>query len=139
MGQVNWVLWLKGMAGVNPAIFKMKKVYYAHPVTHYGTIVEELDIIILQNMGFEVINPNSENTNTAYKEKGMQVFFDMIDTCDVLAFRSFNDGMIGAGVKKEIEYALAAKGLCVFELQRDILDRSLTVEQTRERIKQGVR
>lgn len=116
----------------------MKKIYYAHPVTHYGTVQESDDIKTLEAMGFEVVNPNQAGIEAAYKLHGFGVFLAMIDNCDALAYRPFMDGSIGAGVAKEIDYAALDKDLPVFEL-KPVFNRRLTVEQTRERIKRGER
>lgn len=83
-------------------------------------------------MGFEVLNPNKQEYEILYKEKGMQVFLDLVDSCDCLAFRAFDDdnASIPAGVWKEICRA-DDNGKPFFELTGGISERVLTVEGTR--------
>lgn len=91
----------------------MSKIYYAHPMSWYDTDDEVLDIEALKSDG-QVVNPNtpyfSSRVLIAQQENRpvMQLFADFIasDKCDVVAFRRFNDGRIGAGVAREIFEAL---------------------------------
>jgi hypothetical protein len=71
----------------------------------------------------------------AYKERGMEAFMALVDTCDVLAFRPFFDLTIPAGVAKEILRArITSKP--VLELQSSTLSRTLSVEATRAKLKE---
>lgn len=121
----------------------MKLVYYAHPVTDYGTKHETEVVRMLERAGFVVLNPNNPATDLEYKlakitdrEAAMQVFYRMIDRCDVLVFESFEDNMIGSGVWLEIQHA-KFRLLPVLEVPR--LDftklRALSYSETVERIK----
>ena len=120
------------------------KCYYAHQISLYDTLQEERDIKILESLGFEVYNPNIDEVREAIKNaKETQpegnymeiVFKPLVEACDVLAFRANVDGKIGAGCYKEIEYAEKV-GRLVIELPSSICERGLTVEQTRQRIKE---
>lgn len=96
------------------------KVYYAHPMYLYNTPQEKRDIEILEKMGFEVINPNSEPYISEYKieiEAGrhnMDYWNKLALSCDILAFRSLPDGSILSGVGSEI--------LCCMNEKRPIIE-----------------
>lgn len=82
-----------------------KKIYYAHPMVLYNSVIETNDVKMLEELGFEVVNPNSPGVEEAYLEKrAFGFFFDMVKTCDALAFRGILD-KITTGVGKEITYA----------------------------------
>jgi len=108
------------------------KVYFAHPVTDYGTAQETADIATLEGLGLEVVNPAGNEDN--YKKYGMEFFLEMVDGCDALAFRPFVGGSIGAGVADEIIRATVA-GMPIIELPADPIQRALNVVQTRRIIK----
>lgn len=112
------------------------KIYYAHPVSFYDKDIERADIAALQGLGFEVLNPNAREHEAEYAKRGMRHFEELVTTCQALAFRSFSDGAIPAGVAKEIAQAQAL-GLPVMELPNEdfLYDRILTVEETRRRLK----
>ena len=145
----------------------MTKIYYAHPMSWYGTHGEALDLVGLASEG-EVINPNTPyfQTRVLIAQQNstpvMQVFADFICSpkCDVVAFRRFNDGKIGAGVAREIFEALIW-GKEVWEIRNiyggdQLIDKALqldnqpdgmidivlgdilTVEETRRRCKEGI-
>lgn len=107
------------------------KIYYARPVSLYNTKQEERDLLLLTQLGFSIVNPNKEELQLAYKDKGMGVFTAAVKDCDALAFRSFQDGKISAGVKKEIDTALEL-GKPVIELPTITQNRVLSVDETRE-------
>lgn len=111
------------------------KCYYAHPISDYGTLIEKLDIMVLDAMGYEVVNPNTPELDAAYKGRGMEVFIELVDQCDVVAFRGFIDGKIPAGVGMEVIRALETHKP-FFEMPTPIGPRILTVEQTRARLKE---
>lgn len=88
------------------------KIYYAHPMSWYGTNREALDIHALSQHG-EVINPNTpkfEDRVRKAQRSGypvMQIFADYIrDEADVVAFRAYDDHKIGAGVARELLEAI---------------------------------
>ena len=119
------------------------KVYYAHSLALYGTPQEKRDVELLVSLGFEVFNPNipevQEMCNNISKEKGDDyfntIFIPLVSKCDALAFRSFNDLKIGAGAYNEILIA-KERGIPVFELPSALGERGLSVETTRERLKE---
>ena len=106
-------------------------VYYAHPLSLYGTPIEKRDVTMLVSMGFDVINPNCQTFEEGYKREGMEYFRKFVEKANVLAFRAFPDGSIPAGIAQEIQMAEAAK-IPVFELPCGIKRRALSVEATRE-------
>jgi nucleoside 2-deoxyribosyltransferase len=120
---------------------KNKTVYYAHSVHLYNTEQEKRDIILLESLGFNVFNPNTEYIQQDIKklrEKSndsvMEYFDNVIDVCDILAFRSHLDGKIPSGVGYEIKYALKT-GKPVFEIPLLFEKRFLSRDETKEYLK----
>jgi nucleoside 2-deoxyribosyltransferase len=117
-------------------------VYYAHSVHLYNTDQEKRDICLLENLGFEVYNPNQPHIQKMcedLKAQGlgadiMKWFEELIDNCDVLAFRAHIDGKIPSGVGYEIKYA-QSKGKEVFEIPTLLKSRFLDYEDTKEYLK----
>lgn len=105
------------------------RVYYAHPVSLYGTKQEARDVATLEGLGFQVINPNGPQHQIGYEEGGMDYFTRIVQACDAVAFRAFPDGSIGAGIAKEVR---AAEGKPVIELPSRVGGRALSVDDTRE-------
>ena len=92
------------------------KAYYAHPITLYGSIQEQKDKELLESLGFIVVNPSDKDKQDEYEKGGFQVFLDWVSKSDCLAFRSFIDMSISAGVMREIQQAIK-DGKPVIELQ----------------------
>jgi hypothetical protein len=113
----------------------MKICYYAHSVALYGTKQEERDLETLWRLGFEVENPATPFHSDNYAIKGMDYFKNIIEACDVLAFRAHVDLYIGAGVAKEIGWAKDA-GLPIIELPSVMSSRMIDIEQTKEYLKE---
>lgn len=113
---------------------KTKKVYYARPVSLYKTHQDARDIALVQALGWELVNPDKEELQRRYQKEGMDVFTAAVAECDGLVFRAFPDGKIGAGVRAEIDKALAL-GKFVLELPTITSGRCLSVEDTREYLK----
>lgn len=110
------------------------KVYYAHPISLYGTKQEQRDIETLKALGLEIINPSDDEKQKLYQEKGIEAFRQFVDGADCIAFRAFHDGSIGAGVAQEIKWA---EGKPVIELPVGLTRRTLSVEATREILKES--
>lgn len=69
----------------------------------------------------------------------MEVYLQLARDSDLVAFRAFQDGTIGAGVYKEVVAAIES-GKPVIELPTITSKRVLTIEDTREYLKYlGVR
>ena len=106
------------------------KIYYARPINLYNTKQDERDIALLLRMGFDLVNPNKEELEKSYKKYGMDAYTQVVAQCDALAFRSFYDGKISAGVYTEIETALRHDKI-IIELPTITSNRVLSVEDTR--------
>lgn len=106
------------------------KIYYARPISLYNTKQEERDLLLLTQLSLDIVNPNKAELQKRYDIEGMDVFTAAVKDCDALAFRSFQDGKISAGVKKEIDTALEL-GKPVIELPTITSKRCLSVEDTR--------
>ena len=125
---------------------KKKLVYYAHCMAIYNTPQEKRDVELLESLGFDVLNPNAkehieevmktqQNKLLDKDEIGMLVmeyFSSLVDKCDIVAFRALPDGRIPAGIAKEIK-----RGNMVFELPSGILKRTISVEETREYLREA--
>lgn len=88
------------------------KIYYAHPMSWYNTDAERLDVAKLSEYG-EVINPNGDMFDVVVKyakatnKPVMDIFARYIrDEADVVAYRPFYDGRLGAGVAREVFEAI---------------------------------
>jgi len=116
---------------------KIKKIYYAHPITLYNTNQEEIDLALLKFLwpNSEIYNPNSKLDSEKYKKYGMDWFYDRIGDCDLVVFRPFPDGKIGAGVWGEIQYAKQECCIPVIEIPILLESRQLSIHDTREYIK----
>jgi len=109
---------------------KNMKIYYARPISLYKTKQDERDIKLLEDLFTVVVNPDKEELSLRYAKEGMDVFIEAVKDCDALAFRSFPDGKISAGVKKEIDTALLLNKP-VIELPTITETRVLSVNDTR--------
>jgi hypothetical protein len=107
------------------------KAYYAHPVTLFGSKQQVKDIEMLKKAGFEVINPDDEEKQKGYEREGMKYFEKLVREADVVFFRAFSDGSIGAGIANETRWAIE-DNKPVFEMPRRLESRCLSVEDTRE-------
>lgn len=120
------------------------KVYYAHSLSLYGTPIEKKDVELLEVLGFEVVNPNTEghqkkceeirasNPSTEITSHLIMSYFEGVaGDCDAVAFRAHIDGKIPAGVGKEVTKAMNA-GKPVIELPNLVRSRFLEVGETRQ-------
>ena len=119
---------------------RRRRIYYAHSMSIYGRPQEQRDIAMLEALGFEVVNPNKSEHQAGYEAPtpfgGMSYFCDLVRSCDALAFRAHPDGSIGAGMMAEIK-AAQDDGKPVIELPHSLSRRYLTVEQTREYLREA--
>ena len=109
-------------------------VYFARPISLYDTPQDERDLRLLKQLGFEVVNPNKKELSVRYEKEGMNVFYEAIEDCDALAFRSFPDLSISAGVYGEIQKAEEI-GCLIIELPTITSSRVLSVDDTRAWLK----
>lgn len=84
------------------------RVYFAHPVSDYGTPRETAAAAVMEAVGWSVENPNQPHHQRGYDAGGMGYFEQIARACDGLAFMRFPNGAIGAGVGKEVGAALDA-------------------------------
>lgn len=115
----------------------MKRAYYARPISIDGTPQEKRDKELIASIGFVPYPVGDEKAAAlvAYKEVGMEAFKPYVERSHCLIFRAFPDGSIGAGVAKEIEWAVSA-GIPVIEIPRQIKRRTIDVDDTREMLRE---
>jgi hypothetical protein len=121
------------------------KIYFAHPMSDYGTEREKICLEKIQNAfpGGEILNPNQEHHQKACNEIGMVYFEELVKKCDMLVAIPFEDGEFGMGVWREMEVMDRAKGNSVtLQLKNNCLCpvdfrnvRPLSILQTRERVR----
>lgn len=98
------------------------KMYFAHPVTDYGTERQAWALAGLKHHFTEdlgrpltIENPDQPLHQAGYDAEGMDYFKRVVESCDSLAFMRFPNGAIGAGVGREIGWAIVAN-LWVYEV-----------------------
>lgn len=111
----------------------MRKVYFAHPVSSYGTLEERWILDKLRHSSYlgEIVNPAApEHQGEAARIKrlhpdsaeaskaAMAYFLGLAFGCTACVYLPFPDGMIGAGIAAEVDTFLARKAR-VFEVQID--------------------
>jgi L-asparaginase/Glu-tRNA(Gln) amidotransferase subunit D len=106
--------------------------YYARPISIDDTPQAARDMALILAMGFEPYPIGEEKAAVLeeYRKIGMDAFRPYVESSVALIFRAFPDGSIGAGVAKEIAWALE-KGIPVVEFPRQIERRTLDVNGTR--------
>lgn len=138
------------------------KVYYAHPMTWYGSAMEAQDVALLRALYpmAEIINPGLPHIKADYdswrakhlKRDVMEFFAKLVRDCDVVAFRAYADDAIGADVAREI-FEASMRNIPVHEIVTvkhepfmifnrpvgTVAPRFIDIEATRERTRQGVR
>ena len=103
-----------------------RTIYYAHPMSWYGTDNERADMQVLRQEwpGVEIINPSAPDIVDefeAWKQHGqnwltpMNFFTDLVKNSEALAYRPYRDGKVGAGVAQEILHA-HVWGLPIYQL-----------------------
>jgi hypothetical protein len=120
----------------------MKKVYYAHPMYLYGKPQEKRDVQLLEDLGFDIINPGADDYQEKFLEWNrdnkpddpMDFFYDSIDECEIVAFRANPDLRVSAGTWGEVNYAKRC-GKLIIELPVLLSARGLSIDDTRELLK----
>lgn len=127
------------------------KIYFAHPMSMYGTQFEALCVSALEDRYGKgsVVNPNAPEHKAAYQARkaatgeGMSYFLDtVLPGCDAVAFVACRDGMITSGVAMEVEW-FRERGLPVLELGlslvmhfgADYTMRTLSREESKARVR----
>jgi hypothetical protein len=111
------------------------KTYYARCIAIDDTPQYDRDVKTLELLGLDVWKPTTEEKEAGYKREGMEFFLKEVDKCDVLAFRALPSGQIPAGVYKEVQRAIEMHKV-IIELPSSITQRELTVQQTREYLRE---
>lgn len=114
------------------------KCYYAHTMISYDSTIEKQDLELLEKLGFEVINPNTEKIKKGCseyikmfgKEKVMDYFYDIVCQCDIVAFRSIPTGQILSGISRELEAALE-NNIPIIELPCNLKNRMQEYPETK--------
>lgn len=132
----------------------MKILYFMHPVNIYDTPFEiRCEGIIHRRVPeYSIENPNRPWHQAGYQRYremvgkiGMDYFMEVVlPAVAAGAFLPFRDGMVGAGIWKEADW-FTERGLplweinvhsgTLFKVERIPDNRRLTVEETRERIR----
>lgn len=126
---------------------KKKKVYFAHPISTYNTILEEYFLeYFASDDSIEILNPNTPEHQKNCAIKGMDYFKDLVQSCDCLYSYSFGDKTIGAGIAKEMDWMKEKGGKVLFFSLFDKFEKMttktsaeqfkvLSVEETRIKLK----
>lgn len=116
-----------------------KKAYFARCITDYNTDHDKYCIEDIEGLGFEIVDPNEFFTQEEYDKRGMEMFFERIEKCDVFFFKGLPDRKVTAGVFKEMLHALG-HNLPIFEIPFNVAERTMSVDETRQHLKEkGVR
>lgn len=94
-------------AQINELMNKDKeRVYYAHPMCTYNTILEKFFIEYIQSCepNTLLVNPNNPEHQEGYEREGMEYFKNLVKSCNALYAHGFGDNSIGAGVAKEMDW-----------------------------------
>ena len=110
----------------------MNTAYFARPMSQYKNKQDNRDLDLIQDvLGYNVILITTKLVQLGAKEQGMSFFKPLVESADILFFRAFADGSIGAGVHQEIMWALD-RGIPVLELPTGLHRRQLSATATRE-------
>ncbi len=93
----------------------MLKIYFAHPVSDFGTPFEERVVQSLAVGGFEVVNPNSPEHQAGYAARSFKYTKEVRAGCDICAFLRFPNGKLGTGVASEVA-DFRKRGLPIYEI-----------------------
>jgi len=132
-----------------------KKIYFAHPISTYGTNIEKESISILEENGFDVLNPGAKEQQDDFiifrknnPNDYMKYFDDLVLRCDSFAYLPFRDDKIGAGIVYESDiasknnmkiYKIDLINRIIIEVDFDyILKNRLSVDETRHRIRNNI-
>ena len=119
----------------------MKTVYYSHCMTNYNTEQEKQDVALLKSIGFIVCNPNTtkHRQDAHFYPSGMlrmKFYMDLAVSCDLIAFRTLENGTVSAGVALEVE-AMMKLGKPVIELPYYHKLKKLTYSATLKHIRRN--
>jgi hypothetical protein len=118
-----------------------EKAYYAHCQAIYETPQEMRDWELINELGYNAllfdhrVSDGIANAKRTGVDVMYFVFRPLVEKCQILFFRALPDGSIPAGVAKEIGYAREFD-IPVLELPSSILRRTMTVNETKEYLKE---
>ena len=122
------------------------RIYFAHPINTYGTILEDYFLEYFSRDHLEIVNPNQPIHQEGYKKFGMDYFKNLVQSCDKLYAIGFPDNTIGAGIAKEMNWMKEKGGVVIFlpfftKYEEMVVPcenqfKVLTVEETRQKLKQ---
>lgn len=114
----------------------MKRVYYAHPISMYGTQEEMREISLIEEKFRDVIVVNPAIFEQVPKgDDIMEFYFNLVRDCETVVFKRLL-GKVSAGVGKEVNFALQT-GKAVYELNKGQFSQvtqvvePISVEETR--------
>ncbi len=125
----------------------MVKIYFAHPIHTYNTILEEYFLeYFSQFQDIEIVNPNHPDHQKGYLDEGMEYFKKLVQGCDKLYAFGFGDNTIGAGIAKEMDWMYEKGGNVIFlpffskyeeqvVLKCNKQFKVLSIEETRKKLK----
>jgi hypothetical protein len=100
-----------------------KKIYYAHHLWKYNTMIEEYELSIIRRYypqeEIKIINPNGYINQNNTEAQIMKDCFTAIEGCDIIIFSSIN-GVIGRGVYEEVQKGIKL-GLKIYYIENDML------------------
>jgi hypothetical protein len=130
-------------------------IYFAHPINTYYTEYESQAINIIKDKfpNSNIINPGEQKYQDMFKEYAknnpkeyMGFFRDLVNTCSIIAYLPFRDGMVGAGVRYEIYhlskrfdeiYEITLEDSSIKKVSMEYVDNNtLSIDETRKRIKE---
>lgn len=117
---VAWDQWRQSVdlhPEVAPAKPRPLTVYFAHPISDYCTTQEDRAIASLEAAGLVVVNP-SDRIHQEACGSDMVKWATLAASCDSVAFSSFEDGAIGAGVVKEVD-RVYSQGKPVYKISQN--------------------
>lgn len=122
------------------------RIYFAHPINTYGTILEDYFLEYFSRDHLEIVNPNQPIHQEGYEKEGMEYFKRLVQSCDKLYAIGFPDNTIGAGIAKEMNWMKEKGGVVLFlpfftKYEEMVVPcenqfKVLTVEETRQKLKQ---
>jgi hypothetical protein len=106
-------------------------IYFAHPISMYGTPLERTIIDMLTEQHWKVVNPSDPEhqaevvrIKSTISDRGaagkaiMEYFVGLCNQCHAVAFSTFPDNTVGAGVAKEVE-SFNARGAEILQVNVD--------------------
>ncbi|QYO75664.1 hypothetical protein [Devosia salina] len=110
----------------------------SRPTALYDSAADIHGYAVLLSAGYSIVDPNLPLHQLGYRASGMAWFLSLIeDEADALAYMTYPDGSVGAGVAREILEA-HLHGLPVFRIvdrelvpETEMPSRILSIAQTR--------